>query len=75
MDQAVKAGIRIIRTWGFRDLNSTYIPTGVSGKRSSFGVLVGSELRTITASSVRRGRRRFLFGLLPELGRWCRDDQ
>ena len=31
MDQAVKAGIRIIRTWGFRDLNVTNIPGGVSG--------------------------------------------
>ena len=30
MDQAVKAGIKIIRTWGFRDLNVTSIPDGVS---------------------------------------------
>ena len=30
MDQAVNAGIRVIRTWGFRDLNVTYIPNGVS---------------------------------------------
>ena len=34
MDQAVKAGIRIIRTWGFRDLNVTTIPGGVSGDPS-----------------------------------------
>jgi hypothetical protein len=50
MDQAVKAGISIIRTWGFRDLNVTYIPSGVSGKSSSFGVFAESELNAITAS-------------------------
>ena len=50
MDQAVNAGIRVIRTWGFRDLNVTYIPSGVSEKLPSFGVFSGSELSAITAS-------------------------
>ena len=50
MDQAVKAGIRVIRTWGFRDLNVTYIPSGVSEKSPSFGVFAESELSAITAS-------------------------
>jgi len=71
MDQAVKAGIRIIRTWGFRDLNVTSIPGGVS--RGVF--LTKSELSAVTAPSIRRGRCRSLHHLLPKLGEWCRDDQ
>ena len=50
MDQAVKAGIRVIHTWGFGDVNVTYIPTGVSEKSPSFGIFVGPELSIITAS-------------------------
>ena len=50
MDQAVKAGSRVTRTWGFRDLNVTYIPSEVSEKSPSFGVFVESELSAITAS-------------------------
>jgi hypothetical protein len=75
MDQAVNAGITIIRTWGFRDLNVTYIPSGVSGKSFSFGIFAESELSAITASSVWGGGCRFLYNLLPKLGEWCRDDQ
>jgi len=71
MDQAVKAGIRIIRTWGFCDLNVTNIPGGVSR-----GVHPAeSELSVIAAPSIRRGRRRSLYDLLPKLGEWCRDNQ
>jgi len=71
MDQAVKAGIRIIRTWGFRDLNVTEIPGGVSG-----GVFPAeSELSVTTAPPIRRGRCRFLNNLLPKLAEWGRDNK
>ena len=49
MDQAVKAGLRFIRTWGFCDLNVTQIPGGVSGKSAPFGLFIESELNAITA--------------------------
>ena len=71
MDQAVKAGIRIIRTWGFRDLNVTTIPGGVSWEVFP----VKSKLSASTAPSIRRGRCRFLYDLLPKLGEWCCDNK
>ena len=52
MDQAVKAGIRIFRTWGFGDINATYIPDGVSGKSSPSLVFAKSKLNAIAAPSV-----------------------
>lgn len=77
IDQAVKAGIKIIRTWGFRDLNVTYNPAGVSRESPPFCVFAEPKLSTTTASSVRsRGRSRLpLNDLLPELGEWGRDHQ
>ena len=68
MDQAVKAGIKFFRIWGFRDLNVTHIPGGVSGKSIPFGLFAESELSATTASPVRRGRCRALYDLLPKLG-------
>jgi len=73
MDQAVKAGIRIFRIWGFRDRNVTTIPGGVSGE--SPVTPAESELSVITAPSLRRGRLRFLPDLLSKLGEWCSDNQ
>ena len=29
MDNAKAAGIKVVRTWGFRDLNATYVPGGL----------------------------------------------
>lgn len=29
MDNAKAAGIKVVRTWGFRDLNTTYVPGGL----------------------------------------------